>query len=140
MKKSNQQIALSVRQPYAELIITGKKKIEYRSRPTLIRGRIAIYASKTPGPKETFAELGIEPKDLQTGVLIGTVEITGCRKGKKGFEWLLAKPKRYKRPVKPQAHPQPTWFYPNTEKKQKPTGIMKTMNPEEIIRHFHTML
>ncbi len=30
--------ALSIRQPYAELILRGIKKIEYRSRPTRLLG------------------------------------------------------------------------------------------------------
>ena len=39
--------ALSIRQPYAELILRGIKRIEYRSRPTRILGeRFHIYASK----------------------------------------------------------------------------------------------
>src|SRR6476620_11845188 len=39
--------ALSIRQPYAELILRGIKRIEYRSRPTRIVGeRFWIYASK----------------------------------------------------------------------------------------------
>ena len=39
--------ALSIRQPYAELILRGTKTIEYRSRPTHIIGeRFYIYASK----------------------------------------------------------------------------------------------
>jgi hypothetical protein len=38
--------ALSIRQPYAELILRGIKRIEYRSRPTRIFGeRFYIYAS-----------------------------------------------------------------------------------------------
>lgn len=41
--------ALSIRQPYAELILRGIKTVEYRSRPTRIVGeRFLIYASKTP--------------------------------------------------------------------------------------------
>ena len=41
--------ALSIRQPYAELILRGIKKIEYRSRPTRIIGeRFYIYAARTP--------------------------------------------------------------------------------------------
>lgn len=40
--------ALSIRQPYAELILRGIKTAEYRSRPTKIIGqRFFIYASKT---------------------------------------------------------------------------------------------
>jgi hypothetical protein len=39
--------ALSIRQPYAELILRGIKRIEYRTRPTRIIGeRFYIYASK----------------------------------------------------------------------------------------------
>src|SRR5476651_1710149 len=39
--------ALSIRQPYAELILRGIKPIEFRSRPTKIIGeRFYIYASK----------------------------------------------------------------------------------------------
>ncbi len=41
--------ALSIRQPYAELILRGIKRIEFRSRPTKIIGeRFWIYASKQP--------------------------------------------------------------------------------------------
>jgi hypothetical protein len=40
--------ALSIRQPYAELILRGIKTVEYRSRATSIVGeRFYIYASKT---------------------------------------------------------------------------------------------
>lgn len=39
--------ALSIRQPYAELILRGEKTIEYRSRPTrLIGQRFYIYAAR----------------------------------------------------------------------------------------------
>src|SRR4051812_3124884 len=44
---SKDMLALSIRQPYAELIMRGIKRIEYRSRPTRIIGeRFYIYASK----------------------------------------------------------------------------------------------
>ncbi len=43
--------ALSIRQPYAELILRGIKRIEYRSRPTRILGeRFYIYTARIPGP------------------------------------------------------------------------------------------
>lgn len=42
-------LALSIRQPFVELILNGIKKIEYRSKPTKIIGqKFWIYASKTP--------------------------------------------------------------------------------------------
>jgi hypothetical protein len=44
--------ALSIRQPYAELILRGVKRIEYRSRATRIVGeRFWIYAAKRPFDK-----------------------------------------------------------------------------------------
>ncbi|MGC4032985.1 MAG: ASCH domain-containing protein [Tepidisphaeraceae bacterium] len=40
-------LALSIRQPFAELILRGLKTMEYRSQPTRILGeRFLIYASK----------------------------------------------------------------------------------------------
>src|SRR5438105_777163 len=43
-------LALSIRQPYAELILRGIKTVEYRSRSTRIIGeRFYIYASKGTG-------------------------------------------------------------------------------------------
>lgn len=96
--------ALSIRQPYAEQILKGTKKIEYRSRPTKIRERVYIYASLSPVDNEALA--------LPRGVIVGTVDITGCRKTKTNYEWELSKPRRLKRPKKPIHKPQPIWFYP----------------------------
>ncbi|MCH7848275.1 MAG: ASCH domain-containing protein [Planctomycetes bacterium] len=73
--------ALSIRQPYAELILRGIKTIEYRSRRTRIIGeRFYIYAARTPGPPEAWAELDFEPSDpgAPTGVIVGSATITRC--------------------------------------------------------------
>jgi hypothetical protein len=44
--------ALSIRQPYAEMILRGVKTVEYRSKPTRIIGeRFWIYAAKGKGPE-----------------------------------------------------------------------------------------
>lgn len=40
--------AISIRQPFDELILRGKKKIEYRSISTNIRERVFLYASRKP--------------------------------------------------------------------------------------------
>jgi hypothetical protein len=104
--------ALSIRQPYAEQILRGNKKIEYRGRPTNIRERVYIYASLTPGDAEDWEAMNIQPGDLPAGVLVGTVEISDCT-GKPGrYEWHLTKPDRLKRNLEPKKHPQPVWFYP----------------------------
>ena len=108
----NKMRALSIRQPYAEQILRGKKKIEYRSRPTNIRERVYLYASLTPGYPEDWEEMKMQTDDLPAGVLVGTVEIRDCT-GKPGdYEWHLARPERLKRNLKPKKHPQPAWFYP----------------------------
>ena len=59
--------ALSVRQPWASLIASGKKTIELRSRRISYRGKILICASKHPqgnGPK---------------GVALAIVDLVDCR-------------------------------------------------------------
>ena len=42
---------LSIKQPYAELILLGKKKIELRKWNTKFRGDFLIHASKNPDEK-----------------------------------------------------------------------------------------
>ena len=104
--------ALSIRQPYAEMILLGKKKVEYRTIPTNIRERVYIYASKTPGEVDDFKKIKVNPGDLPVGVLVGTVEITGCT-GKPGdYEWHLSQPERLLKLLKPENRPQPVWFHP----------------------------
>ena len=74
--------ALSIRQPYAELILRGIKRIEYRSRPTRIIGeRFYIYAARKPGDLSGFEQLECEPGDLPTGVIVGTATISHCSNG-----------------------------------------------------------
>jgi hypothetical protein len=107
--------AISIRQPYAEQILRRAQKFEYRSRPTKIRERVYIYASLTPGVDEAWREIGLQPGDLPTGVLVGTVEIVDCSDepdGRGDYAYSLARPRRAKRKVKPKKHPQPVWFYP----------------------------
>lgn len=44
--------AISVRQPYVEMILRGIKKSEYRSQLTHIRERVYLYASLKPGDEK----------------------------------------------------------------------------------------
>ena len=106
------QRALSVRQPFAEMILRGTKKIEYRSVRTHIRERVYIYASTKPGDAEHFAKIRCEPGDLPTGVLVGTVEVTDCTGADGDYEWHLARPQRLAKRLKPKKQPQPSWFHP----------------------------
>jgi hypothetical protein len=71
--------ALSIRQPFAENVLRGTKRIEYRSIPTaILNERVYIYASLRLGNERG--------RDLPRGVIVGTVEIVGCRPGRAGFE------------------------------------------------------
>ena len=127
--------ALSIRQPYAELIsprrvacgdLRGIKKIEYRSRRTRIIGeRFYIYAARpktqeekdgvqalTPAPSPGPRSRGRGEKDLHAGVIVGTAIITGCERNNGQYQWHLSDVKRLKRPRKPKRMPQPVWFTP----------------------------
>ncbi len=115
MTESRLKRALSVRQPYAELILRGTKKIEYRSQPTKIRERVYIYASQTLGAIEDFEAVNLQPGQLLTGVLVGTVEISDCTGSVGDYEWHLTNPQRLNQPIKPENHPQPSWFFPFKE-------------------------
>lgn len=44
--------AISIRQPYVELILRGQKTREFRSRVTHIRERVWLYAAKRPADNE----------------------------------------------------------------------------------------
>ena len=103
--------ALSIRQPYAERILRGDKKIEYRTWPTTHRGKIYIYAAKTPVLLPGHED-PLDPLKLPRGVLVGTVEIIDCKKGEKYFEWALRNPVRFDPPRTFNAFPQAGYFYP----------------------------
>lgn len=79
--------ALSIRQPWAWLIIHGGKDIENRSWSTLLRGRVLVHAAKGMTraeyneARDWAASFGIEVpafKALERGGIIGAVEISGC--------------------------------------------------------------
>jgi len=104
--------ALSIRQPWAELIMRGIKTTEYRGRPTKVRGRIFIYAALgrcDPDDEcECQQEHGIDVNSLPRGVIVGTVELFDSD----GDEWKLRLPERANELRKPDNHPMPVWFTP----------------------------
>lgn len=112
MPTKPQTPALSIRQPYCEQILQGEKTIEYRSKPTKRRGRVLIYASLKPGPEEEWEWMGLEPGDLPTGVIVGSVEVVDCTGEDGDYEWHLANPERAIRLRKPKNQPMPSWFFP----------------------------
>ena len=124
--------ALSIRQPFAELILRGIKTVEYRSRPTRIIGeRFHIYASKGAGktawsrdlampdqlPRwmlELAAQIKLIPPDLQlpTGVIVGSAVIEKVSQVDHIYRWHLAGVERARKLRKPAKHPQPVWSNP----------------------------
>lgn len=73
--------AISVRQPYATLIMLGLKQIETKTTNTKFRGTIMIHASATMGPRERAVALreGFDPDALPRGVLLGSVQIVDAK-------------------------------------------------------------
>lgn len=69
---------LSVFQPYADLIIEGKKTIELRTWNTKFRGEFLIHAPLKVN-KQACKRLKIDESRLRKGVIIGKVEIYGVK-------------------------------------------------------------
>lgn len=80
---------LSIRQPWAWLIIHGGKDIENRSWPTCFRGRFLVHAAKgmTRAEYEDARDtaMHINPaiqlpafEELARGGIVGSVELTDC--------------------------------------------------------------
>jgi len=69
--------ALTIRQPWATLIMLGRKRFETRSKTTTRRGRVFIHAATTMGPAERAAAVreGLDPDALPRGAILGSVEI-----------------------------------------------------------------
>lgn len=78
--------ALSIRQPWAWLIIHGGKDIENRTWPTRFRGRFLVHASRGMTRREyaeVRAALNLHEQlpafeDLERGGIVGSVELLDC--------------------------------------------------------------
>ena len=106
--------ALSIKQPFAEQILLGLKRIEYRSVATNRRGRVYIYASRSwhQDPQE-WLKIDKAPAQLPLGRVVGSIEIIDCVWSDDSgcYHWHLSSPRRM--PARrPENHPQPVWFYP----------------------------
>lgn len=93
--------SLSIRQPWAELILRGEKNLEYRSRRMKEMGPLLVQASRTLD-EENIAQHGLKPEDLPFGALVGIVDVVGCIEvdGEEGlYAYQLAHPRRFKIPI-----------------------------------------
>jgi hypothetical protein len=73
--------ALSIKQPWAALVVAGRKTIEIRKWSTAIRGRILIHAAQIPDKRpEAWAWItdDLRPLTELGGGLIGSAELSAC--------------------------------------------------------------
>lgn len=124
-------IALSIQQPWAELILRGIKTVEVRRVAARPQGPVYLYASQRfsslPGVDQLLASHGISPETLPRGVIVGTVDVLECRRARpqdaplaqvsadlltETFAWVLGNARRLPQPVSPRFIPFGTWFYP----------------------------
>lgn len=84
-------VAISIRQPWAWLVVHGGKDIENRTWPTRFRGRVLVHASKGMTRDEWaetyFAVAEIDsgladrmprPDQIERGGIVGEIEIVDC--------------------------------------------------------------
>ena len=115
---------LSIREPWATLIINGYKDYEFRTWKTNYRGKILIHASLSMEKenKKRFQELNLK---YNPGFIIGEAEIVDCipvtkefendlinrnelvygaTRNRNGYAWSLKNIKIYKNPIKAKGH------------------------------------
>jgi len=70
---------LSLKQPYADLLATGRKTIEIRKWNTNFRGSFLIHASKNVN-KDACLTLDFDERNLVRGAIIGKAVVYDVRK------------------------------------------------------------
>jgi hypothetical protein len=106
--------ALSVRQPYAALIVAGWKDVENRTwtpPSNAVGERIVIHASLRPLPTPPIAKGFTSPLLQYHGALLGVVTIAAAHNGAKSpwaekgcFHWRLTDPVAFTEPIPAQGH------------------------------------
>ena len=105
--------ALSIRQPWAWLVVSGHKDVENRTWATRFRGRVYVHAGKLPMAAGSFPEqeeyvrrAGIWiPEDLPMGAIVGEAEIVDCVAASESpwfcgpYGWVVAGAALYERPI-----------------------------------------
>ena len=106
--------ALTVQQPWAWAIISGRKRVENRPWSTPVRGRIAIHSSRTAD--SNWWDLAAMLEDAATweacydspyGAILGTVELVDCVEesddysfaGPPYYGFVLANPRPLRKPI-----------------------------------------
>lgn len=111
--------AITICQPYAHLIVIGKKWVENRTWPTSFRGQLLIHAGKSKDWLEAdFSTMAGYPaklqygeplQDMAFGAIVGVAEMTACL-ARKTIEAYAAKDPRWK-PLADHEHTEGPWCF-----------------------------
>lgn len=135
--------AITIKQPWASLIVSGLKDVENRTWKTNFRGRVLIHAGKARDksfgmPKKLFADNKvysiINSKQLPQGAIIGSVEIVDCVKNHPSlwavegeWNWVLASPILFDKPIEDVKGKLSFWKYegelPKPKVRERPVEI-----------------
>lgn len=100
------EYALSLKQPWAALLVAGLKTVEVRKWPTTRRGRILIHAARIPDGRDE-AWKHVPPQLLDTaqlvGGILGVAELVDCITYRTVEVFTADRPKHLN---------EPTWFEP----------------------------
>jgi hypothetical protein len=81
---TQRHVAISVKQPWAALLVTGVKSVEVRTWATRRRGLVYVHASKLPDDRPQGWDRVTTPELEQLaalrGGLIGACDLTDCRR------------------------------------------------------------
>lgn len=96
--------AITIHQPWAELIVSGEKDVENRSWRTNHRGPLLIHAGAR-ADRSSFAEHGV-PEAADRSAIIGIVEVVDCKQERTSswheegsWGWYLSRAKRFRKPI-----------------------------------------
>ncbi len=116
---------LSIKQPFAELIVLGKKTIELRTWNTKFRGEFLVHASQKLD-KEICQLCNINPTSLVRGAVVGNAILYDVKEYKNKKEFLADKnkhlaPERY-------AHHKYGFMIKNAVRFDKPIYMLGRLN------------
>lgn len=80
---------LTIKQPWAILIMQGYKRFEFRSWQTKYRGDLLIHAGKGIDKVAMERLAKYIPKDVPTGKILGKVKLVDCVKLSSEFKGML---------------------------------------------------
>lgn len=126
-----ERIALSIQQPWAELILRNIKSIEIRTVSTKIRGTVYLYSSRQFSSlhcaREAICVYNLDEETMPRGCLVGMVDILDCRPSRPEdapfacvpeeflhgtYSWVLGNAVRCPQMWPVRYLPYGPWFYP----------------------------